>query len=138
MLQYDGSKRLSATELAQHPFLTKRIKDFSRIDLRKVSNKIDNNKIKINVKQNQTIWGIFNSDDEQKLLNIKGRRDEPNRQNEEYDTRNKRANTDKNMPKVMNNNPQFFNINNDIQKVKSNKNQYPTFDDFGSGKSFYG
>ena len=138
MLQYDGSKRLSATELAQHPFLTKRISDFSRIDLRKVSNKIDHNKIKINVKQNQTIWGIFNEDDEQKLLNIKGRRDEPNRQNEGYDPRNKRANTDKNIPKVMNNNPHVFNNNNDIHKVKSNKNQYPTFDDIGSGKNLYG
>ena len=137
MLQYDGANRLNATELAQHPFLTKRVSEFSRIDTRKVSKKINNKGLNINVKQNQTIWAIFNEEDEKKLLNIKGGKDKPNRPIEEYDVRNRRANTEKTIPKILNKNPQFVNINNNnIQKVHTNKNT--PFGAFGSGQSFYG
>jgi serine/threonine protein kinase len=72
MLQYNSKNRLSAAQLAQHPFLTKNVRDFQRIDTKKVSKKIGNNGLNINVKQNQTIWSIFNQDDEKILLNIKG------------------------------------------------------------------
>ena len=70
MLQYDPKKRYSANQLANHPFLTKRVQDFHRMDLRKVSKNVVNGKLKINVKKNQTIWAIFNKEDEQKLLSI--------------------------------------------------------------------
>ena len=72
MLQYNSKNRLTAAQLAQHPFLTKNVRDFQRIDTKKVSKKIGNNGLNINVKQNQTIWSIFNQDDEKILLNIKG------------------------------------------------------------------
>ena len=70
MLQYEAKKRYSAEELANHPFLKKRVQDFQRIDLRKVSKKVVNGKLEINIKKNQTIWAIFNEQDEQKLLSI--------------------------------------------------------------------
>jgi serine/threonine protein kinase len=70
MLQYDPKKRYSANQLANHPFLIKRVQDFHRMDLRKVSKKVVNANLEINVKKNQTIWAIFNKEDEQKLLSI--------------------------------------------------------------------
>ena len=70
MLQYDPEKRYSANQLANHPFLTKRVQYFHRMDLRKVSKNVVNGNLKINVKKNQTIWAIFNKEDEQKLISI--------------------------------------------------------------------
>ena len=70
MLQYKGEDRLSADELYRHPFLTKNIRDFTKIDTRRVQKKINKDGLNINVKKNQTIWGIFNEDDEKKLLSI--------------------------------------------------------------------
>ena len=72
MLQYDSSARLSAEQLSRHAFLTKNVKDFKPIDLQKVSKKLDNKGLKINVKKNTSIWSIFNADDESKLTNIQG------------------------------------------------------------------
>ena len=63
MLQYKGAKRMSAEELSKHPFLTKNINSFSRINTRKVSRKINDKGLNINVKNNQTIWAIFNEED---------------------------------------------------------------------------
>ena len=77
MLQYDGNNRLSAAELSKSPFLTKRVSDFTKIDTRRVSRKINNKGLNINVKKNQTIWAIFNEEDEKKLVNIRGGRDLP-------------------------------------------------------------
>ena len=72
MLQYESSQRLSADQLSRHAFLTKNVKDFKPIDLQKVSKKLDNKGLKINVKKNASIWSIFNADDESKLTNIQG------------------------------------------------------------------
>ena len=72
MLQYNPEKRLSAEELAKHPFLAKNIKNFHKINTKKVSKKISHNQLNINVKKNNTIWSIFNKDDEKVLLSIKG------------------------------------------------------------------
>ena len=72
MLQYESTKRLSCEELSRHPFLTKEIKDFHPIDIQKVSKKVEDKKLKINVKQNKSIWAIFNADDEEKLIKIDG------------------------------------------------------------------
>jgi serine/threonine protein kinase len=70
MLQYEAVKRLNCEQLSQHPFLTKEIKDFQSIDMKKVSKKLGKSGLKINVKNNKSIWAIFNADDEQKLMNI--------------------------------------------------------------------
>ena len=62
MLQYDGDDRLSAEELSKHDFLVKNVRDFTQVDLRMISNKIDEHGLNINVKANQTIWDIFNNE----------------------------------------------------------------------------
>ena len=63
MLQYDPKIRLSAEELSRHHFLTKNIKDFTKIDISKLEkNLTGEDTLKINVKQNQSIWAIFNND----------------------------------------------------------------------------
>ena len=61
MLQYEPDKRYSAAELANHPFLTKRVQDFQKIDLNQVSNKVHNGNLAINIKKNETICRIFNN-----------------------------------------------------------------------------
>ena len=60
MLQYNANDRLSADELSKHDFLVKDVNDFSQVDLKIISNKIDKNGLNINVKANQTIWDVFN------------------------------------------------------------------------------
>ena len=137
MLQYDGKSRLSASELIKHPFLTKNVKDFTRIDTRQVSRKVRNNELNINIKKNQTIWAIFNEEDEKKLLNINNGREGPI---PEDSSGKKRALTDKTIPRMNNINKNIevnpmYNNNNNIPKV--NSNPYPSFDGF-SGDSFYG
>ena len=72
MLQYESRKRLTCEQLAKHDFLTKNVKDFHKIDVKKVSEKITGEGLNINVKQNRTIWAIFNSEDENKLTRIGG------------------------------------------------------------------
>ena len=72
MLQYDSIRRLNADQLSRHAFLTKDVKDFTPINLKKVESKLDPKGIKINVKKNASIWSIFNADDETKLTNIQG------------------------------------------------------------------
>ena len=70
MLQYDPNIRLSASQLIHHKFLTENINNFHKINLSQISNKIKNNQIEINTKQNKTIWAIFNKEDEDKLVKI--------------------------------------------------------------------
>ena len=73
MLQYSAKNRLSAEELSRHAFLTKNVKDFQKLDLRKVSHKVDNQGLNINIKRNQSIWAIFNQEDEKTLIDIPGK-----------------------------------------------------------------
>ena len=72
MLQYNSQKRLSASKLIQHAFLIKDIKDFTPIDINSVSKKVYGGQMNINIKENKTIWSIFNEEDEKKLCNIPG------------------------------------------------------------------
>ena len=72
MLQFNSQKRLSCDELSRHAFLTKNVRDFEPIDLRKVSDKINRNNLNKKKKKNNTIWSIFNQEDENKLINIPG------------------------------------------------------------------
>ena len=73
MLQYESSQRLTCEELSKYPFLTKDVKDFHPIDMKKVSKKVDKSGLKINSKMNKSIWAIFNADDEEKLMDIDGK-----------------------------------------------------------------
>ena len=70
MLQYDPNIRLSSAQLIHHKFLTENINNFHKINLNQVSNKIKNDELQINTKKNQTIWAIFNKEDEDKLVKI--------------------------------------------------------------------
>ena len=138
MLQYNPENRLNAEELARHPFLNKRVSDFTKINTKQVSRKVDNKGLNINIKKNATIWAIFNEEDEKKLVNIKGGRDLPAAEgpiNEEY-IRNKRSNTEKTIPRMNNINKNNFN-NINKQNIQP-QNQYPNFNNYGSGNSFYG
>ena len=73
MLQYDPNRRLSANELNKHAFLIKNISDFTRINTNLIpKKKIFGGDIQINIKENLTIWSIFNEDDEKKLISIPG------------------------------------------------------------------
>ena len=63
MLQYDPKIRLSADELSRHYFLTKNIKDFTKIDISKIKHNLTgDDEITIHVKKNQSIWAIFNNE----------------------------------------------------------------------------
>ena len=72
MLQYNPQKRLGASDLIKHAFLIKNVSDFTRIDMSKVSKKVYGGELKINIRDNNTIWSIFNVEDEQRLNNIPG------------------------------------------------------------------
>jgi serine/threonine protein kinase len=142
MLQYDPNNRLSAEELAKHAFLTRRINEFSKIDTRRVSKKINNKDLNINVKQNQTIWAIFNEEDEKKLVNIRGGRDLPAPEgpgpvNNNYQDPQRRR-TDGDIQKIRNNLTQNNNNNFGNTLHKANTMQYPTFSSINQGSSFYG
>ncbi len=71
MLQYDPNKRLSAEELLNHDFLVKSVNNFHSIDISKVQNKISGNAMNINVKDNQSIWAVFNKDNKNQINNNK-------------------------------------------------------------------
>ena len=119
MLQYDGSKRLNAEELSKHAFLTKDVRNFTKINIRQVQRKIDNKGLNINIKRNQTIWSIFNEEDEQKLIGINDGNNAPMKPIPEYpqdNTAHKRHNTDKNVHKMIIINKNYG---------KSNSNNYP-------------
>ena len=129
MLQYDGSKRLNAEELSKHAFLTKDVRNFTKINTRQVQRKIDNKGLNINIKRNQTIWSIFNEEDEQKLIGINDGNNAPMKPIPEYpqdNTAHKRHNTDKNVHKMIIINKNYG---------KSNSNNYPFV---GQPTSIYG
>ena len=69
MIQYEPQKRLSASELIKHAFLIRDIKDFTRIDVKKVPNKVYGGVLIINIKDNKTICSVINKEGE-KQFNI--------------------------------------------------------------------
>ena len=72
MLQYNSQKRLTASQLIRHDFLTKDVKDFKKINLEKISGKVTGDMIDINAIHNSTIWSIFNKENESLLSTING------------------------------------------------------------------
>ena len=98
MLQYDSHARLNSLELSRHAFLTTDIKNFHSIDMQKVSKKVDNKGLNINVKRNKSIWAIFNADDEDKLNKISGNQfNKPIDEKEEYEHEKRSPSPEKNV-----------------------------------------
>jgi len=107
MLQYDLKKRLSAEQLNNHKFLTKQYSELNKINLKEASKNIVGSRLRLNSKKNQSIWVIF-EDDEDSLDNISP---------EMYEKKNSE------------------NYNNYIQNQKDDKNKYEEKkinDEFGS------
>ena len=114
MLQYDSNKRLSAGDLLKHDFLTKNIDDFQSIDVTQLKDKVHGKMMNVNIKQNDTIWEMFN--------------EEGNANINFNNPINEQQNVDKNAKKVLNleynekilnkNTPQIFKKNN-YDNIKS-------------------
>ena len=69
MLQYDLKKRLSADQLENHKFLTKPYNELTKINLKEAKKNIIGSQLKINSKINQSIWVIFEADENEEDLN---------------------------------------------------------------------
>ncbi len=72
MLQYEAKNRLTAEQLSRHDFLTKDVKSFKPIDLQKVSKNVESGELKMNANGNESIWAIFNDNNESLLTSIQG------------------------------------------------------------------
>ena len=68
MLQYDANLRLNSEELSKHPFLTKNVKYFEKMNTSRATKKP-------NPSKNKSIWAIFG--DEEKYINIQGGKNLP-------------------------------------------------------------
>ena len=120
MLQYDPNQRLNIDQLAKHPFLKKNVSDFEKLDLRRVKTNKDKNEVKLNVKTNQSIWAMFNEEDE--LLKIK----EPNFGNDiPLKEKNSKEIKDNNNNNFNNNIKNILNINNYPNPKNQNGNNIP-------------
>ena len=117
MLQYKPERRLNIEQLANHNFLKKNVNDFEKIDLQKVNKNLVKSKLKLNVKENGTIWALFNDEDEDKLMKIKGNDFATDMPIAEVDYKKTNSNPIINDNKLKDNNN---NNNNNIQRIKSN------------------
>ena len=59
MLQYSSKNRLSAVELSNHPFLTKNVNEFTKLDLTQIPYIIDQKGIILNIKKDATDKPMF-------------------------------------------------------------------------------
>ena len=64
MLQYDSKKRLTAEQLYNHKFLKKPYSELTKINLKEASKNIIDSQLKINSRNNQSIWVIFETNEE--------------------------------------------------------------------------
>ena len=128
MLQYDADARLNINQLSNHKFIVNNIKDFHSIDLKQVSKKLDSTKrnIVIDVKKNQSIWAIFNEEDE--IMSIKPEYLVPINEANEY--QQKQSNILRQQEEDLNNNNIPINYNNNqnndyqmAQMQMANRNQ---------------
>ena len=62
MLQYVLKKRLTATQLSRHSFLTKNINQFHPINLIEIKKHVKGRNIKLNTRFNPSIWAIFGTE----------------------------------------------------------------------------
>ena len=72
MLQYDPNKRLTAENLSNHAFLTKNVSEFTHINTNMIGRKVYGGQLNINIKNNQSIWAIFNEENQKTFDNIPG------------------------------------------------------------------
>jgi serine/threonine protein kinase len=147
MLQYDSSYRLTAEELSRHHFLTRDIKQFTRINMNEVKNNLtEDDKLKINVKKNQSIWAIFNNND---LDDVSGYIIENNEKDKflapiaemENVNLNDNGNINNNMNNNINinNNNNMYNNQNNYQMNNRNVNYYyPRFNNQRTNYNPYG
>ena len=70
MLQYDPHKRLNAESLYKHAFLTKNVSEFTSMNTNIISRKVYGGQLNINIKDNQSIWAIFNEEAQKTFDNI--------------------------------------------------------------------
>ena len=70
MLQYNPQKRLTAENLSNHSFLTKNVNNFTKINTNMISRKVYGGQLNINIKNNQSIWAIFNEESQNELDNV--------------------------------------------------------------------
>ena len=120
MLQYSAKTRLSAEELSRHFFLTKNIQEFKKIDLTKVSHKVDGKGLNINIKRNQSIWAIFKEEDEKALIDIPGNYLNESKPLSEINSKNNNPFIKAN--KANNTNTNNNNTNNNVLKNEPNNN----------------
>ena len=126
MLQYDPDKRLNIEQLSNHSFLKKNVNEFHKIDLQRVNKNIVRSKLKLNVKGNKTIWAVFNEEDEDKLMKIKGDDFAEDKPIAEFD--HKKANSNQNLNnkiKDNNNNNNLQNNNMSNNRNDANFSMYP-------------
>ena len=70
MLQYNPNKRLNAESLFNHAFLKNNVSEFSKINTNLISGKVYGGQLNINIKNNQSIWAIFNEENQKTFDNI--------------------------------------------------------------------
>ena len=111
MLQYDSNKRFSAGDLLKHDFLTKNIDEFQTIDVTKLKDKVHGKMMNVNIRQNDTIWGVFNEEG-----NVNINFNNPINEQQKVDNNAKKDKKDLNLEyneKILNKNaPQIFKKNN--------------------------
>ena len=73
MMQYESNKRLTCEELSKHPFLINKVEDFHQIDNLKCADMWDHSYLRMINKLKKSIWSIFNSENEIKLISINGK-----------------------------------------------------------------
>ena len=106
MLQYDPNKRLSASELLNHDFIVKNVKDFTPIDQNKLENKISGNTLNINIKDNKTICAALNKGNDTQKININNNTNKNNTNNmifyNTYNNENKYAKIENKKVEIVN------------------------------------
>ena len=81
MMQYESNKRLTCEELYKHPFLINKVEDFHQIDKLKCADMWEHSYLRMIHKLKKSIWSIFNSENEIKLMSINGKEYNKNEEN---------------------------------------------------------
>ena len=129
MLQYNSELRYQAEDLLKHPFLTKNVNNFEKINIIKIRGKIDAKGINMNfLNSNTTILSDFNKEsynDKSNNLNEKNNNNSYNNDNNyngnTFNNNNNNYNENNN---DSNNNDNFNNNNNNFNYNRNNNFNY--------------
>ena len=123
MLQYYGEFRLSAEELSQHDFLVKDVNEFTMVNLDLLSDKIENNEIKINSINNATIVRVVDKNHKKKKDQPKGEEEPANNKGPllRFQLQNTKSKENSNNISQMNSEKEIFSSKQLFSK-KSNQN----------------